>query len=84
MYFNQVTVYYNIEPANHDLARIVQEFSEAIESTTKNPIRLDPNLKSRKAMLSDTYELKGAKLDLTIVDGFCSDFEKTTVNEDLK
>jgi hypothetical protein len=58
------------------LVRIVREFSDPIESTTKNPIRLDPNLKSRKAILSESYDLKGAKLDLTIVEGFCSDYEK--------
>ena len=75
--FLQVTVYYNVEPSNHDLVRIIREFQEPIESTTKNPIRLDPNLNSRRAMLSESYELKGAKMDLVIVDGFCSDHEKS-------
>jgi len=52
-----VTVYYNIEPANHDLVRIVGEFAESIETTTKNPIRLDPNCKSRKTLLAESYDL---------------------------
>lgn len=72
-------MYYNIAPADHDLVRIVREFSESIETTTKNPIRLDPNCSSRKTLLAESYDLKGAKLDLVIVEGFCSDFEKNQV-----
>ena len=78
-----MTVYYNIEPSNHDLVRIVREFSDPIETTTKNPIRLDPSCKSRKAILAESYDLKGAKLDLVIVDGFCSDFDRNQVGKKL-
>jgi hypothetical protein len=76
-----VTVYYNITPADHDLVRIVAEFREPIESTTKNPVRLDPNCKSRRALQAESYDLKGAKLELVIVDGFCSDYEKNQVSK---
>jgi hypothetical protein len=52
----------------------VKEFSEIIEQTTRNPIRFDPKLDDQKPLISESYELKGAKLEVVLVKESCVGF----------
>lgn len=61
--------------------RVVKEFSETIEQTTRNPIRFDSKLESQKALISESYDLKGAKLEVVLVQGSCNENGKKS--EDL-
>ena len=69
--FSKVTVYHDIQPAGHDLARVISSHQETIETTTKNPIRPGPATPAGKQLAQESYDLKGAKMVLTIIDGFC-------------
>merc|ERR1712029_495374 len=53
---DEVTVYYDIQPAGHDLVRIISDHQEYIETTTKNPIR-----KGAKMILSVAKGFCGGK-----------------------
>jgi len=68
---DEVTVYYDIQPAGHDLVRIISDHQEYIETTTKNPIRTGANPKKDKQIAEKSYELKGAKMILSVAKGFC-------------
>jgi isoleucyl-tRNA synthetase len=75
---DDVTVYFELSPPKHDLARIISEFRETIEVTTKSPIRDASQKANGMAQIAqDSYDLKGAKLKLTIVKGFCANFSRS-------
>ena len=59
-----VTVQYTIEPANHELTRIIAEHREYIETSTKNA--MTPNEASGQVLITEDYDLKGAKMTLKI------------------
>ncbi len=73
---DEVTVYYEVKPATHDLCRVIEAYREPIESTTKSPIRPAKSRSggSGKEIAKDSCDLKGAKMELTITEGFCSGF----------
>jgi len=77
---DEVTLYYDISPADHDLVRVVADHQETIETTTKNPVRKAAAGSAAGNLLAEeSYELKGAKMKLKIVKGFCSDHGNTTL-----
>ena len=59
-----VTVQYIVEPANHELTRIIAEHRDYIETSTKND--MTPNEASGEVMIVEDYDLKGAKMTLKI------------------
>ena len=59
-----VTVQYIVEPANHELTRIIAEHQDYIETSTKND--MTPNEASGEVMIVEDYDLKGAKMTLKI------------------
>ncbi len=73
---DQVTVHYSLEgKGSADLERVINEFRDAIESTTKSPIRpLSAKNAGQAKVVEETFSLKEMKLKLEIVQGFCSDF----------
>jgi len=75
---DEVTVRYDVAPSDHDLGRVVRDHQEAIEATTKNPVR-SGSATGSDVIAKESYELKGANLSLTIVKGFCSDHGNTTL-----
>ena len=72
---DQVTVYFSLEgKGSTQLEKIISEFREAIETTTKSPIRPLLGGEAGKLLVEDTFPLKETKLNLKIIEGFCSDF----------
>ena len=73
---DEVTVYYELAPADHDLKRVIGLYQDFIEVTTKSPIRPMAEKPAGAAgeIASDSYDLKGARMTLTITKGFCGDF----------
>ena len=61
---DNVTVQYIIEPTKHDLTRVIAEHKDYIESSTKND--MTPNEAAGTVIISEDYELKGAKMTLKI------------------
>ncbi len=59
-----VVVRYVVEPATHDLVRIIDQHREYIETSTKNPMVMDKQ--DGELLVSEDYELKGAKMKLEI------------------
>jgi len=80
-----VTAYYEVNPPSHDLSRIIEEYSESIESTTKSPVRgMGSRPSGGKVIVEDKYELKGAKLAIVLVGGFPSNYSKPGPVVELK
>jgi len=64
-----VTMYYTISPSDHNLAKIIAKFKEYIQTSSRTPI--EPFKTTSKTIIKkETYELKGAKMELTVVKGF--------------
>ena len=61
---DSVTVQYTVEPSNHDLVRVIDQHKEYIENATKNT--MVPSEVEGQNLLTEEYELKGAKLTLKI------------------
>ncbi len=74
-----VTVYYSLGQKDDNLGRIINEFKEAIESTTKSPIRPLALKQGGTKIVEENFDVKGYKLGLLITEGFCSDFVPTFV-----
>ncbi len=71
---DQVTVYYSLSGTGaDDLRRVIGDFQENVESTTKSPIR-PMGGDGAKGLAEETFDMKGPKMHLKIVKGFCSDF----------
>ena len=72
-----VTAYYEVSPPAHDISRIIEEYSDSIESTTKSPVRgMGTKPSGGKVIVEDKYELKGAKLSVVLVRGFPANYAK--------
>lgn len=71
---DKVTMFFTISPANHNLSKIVGEYLDYIQSSSKTPLR--PLLSSPPSsyLNKEEYELKGAKLTLTVSKGFPADY----------
>ena len=65
-----VTVQYTIEPASHDLSRVINDHRDYIESATKN--RMTSQEPGGQVLVSEKYELKGAQMSLQIWKGAAS------------
>jgi isoleucyl-tRNA synthetase len=63
-----VTVCYTIEPSDHDLARIIDQHRDYIESSTKNPMTMEEQ--NGEVIIVEDYDLKGAQMRLTVTKGF--------------
>ena len=64
---DNVTVQYTLEPANHDLGRIITQHLEYIETSTKNPMTTEAQ--DGEVLIVEKCELKGAQMTLTITKG---------------
>merc|ERR1719481_2480556 len=66
---DKVTMYYTVTPQDHNLAKIITKFSDYILSSSKTPVR---SLKTepKTSLKKESYDLKGAKLELVVVHGF--------------
>jgi len=66
---DKVTMYYTVTPQDHNLAKIITKFSDYIQSSSKTPVR---SLKTepKTSLKKESYDLKGAKLELVVVHGF--------------
>jgi len=66
---DKVTMYYTVTPQDHNLAKIITKFSDYIQTSSKTPVRplkTDP----KTSLKRESYDLKGAKLELVVVHGF--------------
>jgi len=66
---DKVTMYYTVTPEDHNLAKIITKFSDYIQTSSKTPVR---PLKTppKSSLKKESYDLKGAKLDLVVTQGF--------------
>ena len=57
---DEVTLYYEVNPREHDLLRVINDHVNYIETSTKNPLVLDTtgNL-SKNKIAEEQHELKG-------------------------
>jgi len=67
---DEVTVHCHVQPAGHDLARVISEHREYIETTTKNPL-VDGSTDA-PVIARESYDLKGAKMVLAVVKGIAA------------
>jgi len=74
---DEVTAFYSVKPADHDLAHIVSEYHDYLQTATKTPIRGLPHKPTDKVIKKEVYDVKGAKLELVIVSGLPSDYSGT-------
>lgn len=74
---DEVTLYFK---GNDTLAKIVKEFQEPIEATTKSPIRPMPSKIPTKEIARESFDLKGSKLELAIAEGFCKDYARASTS----
>merc|ERR550525_2126080 len=71
---DKVTMFYTVSPAEHSLSRIVVEHLDYIQTSSKTPLRLLPSPAPSSCLSREEYELKGAKLTLTVSKGFPADY----------
>ncbi|XP_071961257.1 isoleucine--tRNA ligase, cytoplasmic-like [Antedon mediterranea] len=62
---DKITIYYDVEPSTASLASIIPSHSEYIFNTTKQPLSAYPPVGPE--IITETTDLKGTKLHLTIV-----------------
>ena len=67
-----VTVYYEVKPSTHDLVRVIEDHKADMEATTKSPVKKMADF-SESVLGDETYDLKGAKLRLVLVEGIGGD-----------
>jgi len=66
---DKVTMFYTVTPSDHSLANIITKFSDYIQTSSKTPIRSLTTL-PKSSLKKESYDLKGAKLDLVVTPGF--------------
>merc|ERR1719266_1985870 len=71
---DKVTMFYTVSPAEHSLSRIVVEHLDYIQTSSRTPLRLLPSPAPSSSLSREEYELKGAKLTLTVSKGFPADY----------
>merc|ERR1719189_3498439 len=64
---DQVTMLYSVTPKDHYLAGVISKFSDYIQTSSKTPLKIlsQPTTCIKK----ESYELKGAKLELQVTPG---------------
>merc|ERR550519_376843 len=70
---DEVTVHYSVSPSNHDFAKVIEEFHDYLETATKTPIKKEAP--TGKVLKREEYDIKGAKLELVIVQGSAASFK---------
>ena len=71
---DKVTMFYTVSPPEHSLSRIVREHLDYIQTSSKTPLRPLPSPAPSSSLSREEYELKGAKLTLTVSRGFPADY----------
>merc|ERR550525_1106959 len=71
---DKVTMFYTVSPEAHTLSRIIQEHLDYIQTSSKTPLRPLPSPVPSSSLSREEYELKGAKLTLTVAKGFPEDY----------
>jgi len=71
---DKVTMLYTVTPEDHSLNRIIKEHLDYIQTSSKTPLRPLPSPAPSSSLSREEYELKGAKLTLTVTRGFPSDY----------
>ena len=71
---DKVTMLYTVAPEDHSLNRIIKEHLDYIQTSSKTPLRPLPSPAPSSSLSREEYELKGAKLTLTVTRGFPSDY----------
>ena len=66
---DEVTMYYSVSPADHTLAGIITNHLDYIQTSSKTPLRQKTS-GGLNISKTETFEVKGAKLELNIVPGF--------------
>ena len=58
---DEVTLYFKVDPDKHDLVRIIENYTDYIETTTKNPLVFVPGESStlEEKIAEEQYDLKG-------------------------
>merc|ERR1711963_252473 len=62
---DQVTMMYDVSPADHHLAKVITKFSEYIQTSSKTPLKLLTS-PVKDCLKKESYDLKGAKLELNV------------------
>ena len=65
---DQVVMQFTVSPKDHYLANVITKFSDYIQTSSKTPLQLKTS-QSSKVLKSENYDLKGAKLELSVVPG---------------
>ena len=81
---DEVTLYYQVNPKEHDLLRVINDHVYYIETSTKNPLVLETPGNLTEKLAEEKYELKGAELTLSLVKGFHKDGFKNTSDVENK
>ena len=67
---DRVTMFFTVSPADHSLARVISEYTDYIQSSSKTPLRPLPSPSPSCSLSKEQYDLKGAQLELVVVKGF--------------
>merc|ERR1711874_547976 len=65
---DQVTMMYSVTPNDHYLADVITKFSDYIQTSSKTPLKLQTS-EPKQSIKKECYDLKGAKLELTVTPG---------------
>ena len=65
---DQVTMMYSVTPNDHYLADVITKFSDYIQTSSKTPLKLKTS-EPKQSIKKECYDLKGAKLELTVTPG---------------
>merc|ERR1712012_1418672 len=65
---DQVTMMYTVSPEDHYLAGVISKFSDYIQTSSKTPLKLLTSA-PKQSIKKESYDLKGAKLELTVTPG---------------
>merc|ERR1719334_2156149 len=71
---DKVTMFFTISPPDHNLNKIVSEYLDYIQSSSKTPLRPLKSPGPFSTLGKEEYELKGAKLTLTVAKGFPAEY----------
>nr|XP_054751612.1 isoleucine--tRNA ligase, cytoplasmic-like [Lytechinus pictus] len=66
---DEITIFYNVEPASDRLTKIIPAHKEYIFNTIKQPLTLAPVPTGTEEIIRETFQLKGPSLELIIVKG---------------
>merc|ERR1712106_288855 len=79
---DRVTMYYTIQPADHNLCGILTKHLETIQTSSRTPLRPTKTGLSKPVKM-ENYDLTGAKLTLQVIPGFPSDYISSNSDQDV-